>query len=500
MIPRRIFWLLDLIVLALAFFLAYAFVPALRPFLVPGGFLQQHWAQALAIHNAWIGVLPPRSELLWVLCATAPVTLVVLAAVKDYGRLLRQSPARICLGGCLAPLIGLSFGTLVMASLKANPVSRLFLFSFAFFSAAGLILYRLLLRNYFRRRQAAGSYAVNVLLIGLPECIAWMARYFSDNVSQSSYRLIGYLSADQGEAQSAAGGAAAGPQSSPPQLGYAGQLGELLINQPIHEVIAIQPASGGEWVAQVVRDCDYFGIMLRIVPEALLFGERRVLETLYPFEALHLPAVVLTPPHWDSDALFLKRLFDILVAGLFLLLLSPLIGVIALIVKASAPRAPVFYPWHVVGQKGVQFTGYKFRTMVPNADSMKADLLKYNEMSGPVFKMRNDPRVTSVGRILRKFSLDELPQLWSVVKGDMSLVGPRPAGPHELARYEFWHKRKLSIRPGMTCLWQIRGRNGINDFDEWVKLDLEYIDRWSLWLDFKILVSTAWTVIAGTGV
>ena len=300
MIPRRIFWLLDLIILALAFFLAYAFVPTLRPFLVPGGFLQQQWAQALAIHNAWIGVLPPRSELLWVLCATAPVTLAVLAAIKDYGRLLNQSPARIFLGGCLAPLVGLSFGTLVMASLKANPVSRLFLFSFALFSAAGLILYRLLLRNYFRRRQAAGSYAVNVLLIGLPECIAWMARYFSDSVSQSSYRLIGFLSADQGEAQSAVGGPAAGPQSSLPNLGYAGQLGELLINQPIHEVIAIQPASGGEWVAQVVRDCDYFGVMLRIVPEALLFGERRVLETLYPFEALHLPAVVLAPPHWDS--------------------------------------------------------------------------------------------------------------------------------------------------------------------------------------------------------
>ena len=137
---------------------------------------------------------------------------------------------------------------------------------------------------------------------------------------------------------------------------------------------------------------------------------------------------------------------------------------------------------------------------MPNADSRKAELLKYNEMTGPVFKMKNDPRVTPVGHILRKYSLDELPQLWSVLKGDMSLVGPRPAGPHELARYEFWQKRKLSICPGMTCLWQIRGRNAINNFDEWVKMDLEYIDKWSLWLDFKILVGTAWAVIAGTGV
>jgi lipopolysaccharide/colanic/teichoic acid biosynthesis glycosyltransferase len=113
--------------------------------------------------------------------------------------------------------------------------------------------------------------------------------------------------------------------------------------------------------------------------------------------------------------------------------------------------------------------------------------------------MTNDPRVTRVGRVLRKFSLDELPQLWSVVKGDMSLVGPRPAGPHELARYEFWHKRKLSIKPGMTCLWQVRGRNAVNDFDDWVRMDLEYIDNWSLWLDFKILLLTVWTVVRGTG-
>ena len=500
MIPRRIFWLFDLAILALAFLLAYAFVPGLQPFMGPGGLLRSPGLRTLAIPANWNGVLPPRSELLWVLFVTAPVTLAVLGALKDYGRLLSQSRARILLGGCLAPLVGLSFGALVMESLKENPVSRLFLFSFAFFSAVGLILYRLLLRGYFLRRQAAGFYASNVLLVGLPDCIAWMARYFSDNVPQSRYRLTGYLSADQGESESARGAMTQRPQLTPPNLGLVGQLGELLINRPIQEVIAIQPASGGEWIAQVVRDCDYFGILLRIVPEALLFGQRRVLETLYPFEALHLPAVVLTPPHWDSDALFLKRLFDILAAGLLLVLLSPLIGIIALILKLNEPGAPVFYPWHVVGQNGVQFTGYKFRTMVQNVDSMKADLLKYNEMTGPVFKIKNDPRVTPAGRILRKFSLDELPQLWSVLKGEMSLVGQRPAGPHELARYEFWHKRKLSIRPGMTCLWQIRGRNAINNFDEWVKMDLEYIDHWSLWLDFKILAGTAWAVIAGTGV
>jgi lipopolysaccharide/colanic/teichoic acid biosynthesis glycosyltransferase len=116
-----------------------------------------------------------------------------------------------------------------------------------------------------------------------------------------------------------------------------------------------------------------------------------------------------------------------------------------------------------------------------------------------VFKIKNDPRITPLGRILRKFSLNELPQLLSVVKGDMSLVGPRPAGTWEIGEYEDWHKRKLTFRPGMTCLWQVRGRNKISKFDDWVRMDLEYIDNWSLWLDVKILLRTAWVVVAGSG-
>jgi lipopolysaccharide/colanic/teichoic acid biosynthesis glycosyltransferase len=202
---------------------------------------------------------------------------------------------------------------------------------------------------------------------------------------------------------------------------------------------------------------------------------------------------------WDSDALFVKRVFDLVVSGILLVLLSPLFLVVAVVIKITTPKLPVFYPWRVVGQKGVEFTGYKFTTMYPDADERKNDLMDQNEMTGPVFKIKNDPRITPLGRILRKFSINELPQLWSVFKGDMSLVGPRPAFRHELERYEFWHKRKLSVRPGITCLWQVRGRNKISNFDDWVRMDLEYIDNWSLWLDFKILARTAWVVIAGTG-
>jgi lipopolysaccharide/colanic/teichoic acid biosynthesis glycosyltransferase len=249
----------------------------------------------------------------------------------------------------------------------------------------------------------------------------------------------------------------------------------------------------------VIEACDELGILLWIVPEALLLRRSKSLRIWRLPGQFPLPGVLLAPPHWDSSELFFKRLLDLGGSLLLLVFLAPLLGLIALAVKLSDRKAPIFYPWRVIGENGVPFTGYKFRTMVPNADALKADLEKHNEMIGPVFKMTNDPRVTRVGRILRKFSLDELPQLWSVVKGNMSLVGPRPAGPHELARYEFWHKRKLTIKPGMTCLWQVRGRNAVNDFDDWVRMDLEYIDNWSLWLDFKILVMTALAVLKGTG-
>ena len=193
-----------------------------------------------------------------------------------------------------------------------------------------------------------------------------------------------------------------------------------------------------------------------------------------------------------------KRVFDILIAGLGLVILSPLFLVVGLFVKLTSP-GPILYPWDVIGRGGRPFRGYKFRTMVRNADEVKIQLIDKNEMNGPVFKMADDPRITPIGKVLRKYSIDELPQLWSVLKGDMSLVGPRPAGPHEWVAYEPWQRRKLSVTPGITCLWQVSGRNKIKDFDEWVRLDLEYIDNWSLWLDFKILLKTVWVVLRGTG-
>jgi lipopolysaccharide/colanic/teichoic acid biosynthesis glycosyltransferase len=201
------------------------------------------------------------------------------------------------------------------------------------------------------------------------------------------------------------------------------------------------------------------------------------------------------PSAWQ---LGVKRVLDVVVASALLILLAPLLLAIAVAIKLGS-RGPILYRWDVVGQDGRPFTGYKFRTMVENADALKQELWTQNEMQGPVFKIKTDPRVTPLGRVLRKFSLDELPQLWSVLKGDMSLVGPRPPLQSEYAHFTEYQKRKLGFKPGITCLWQVSGRNEIRDFDEWVRLDLEYIENWSLGLDLKILLRTIPAILNGTG-
>lgn len=204
-------------------------------------------------------------------------------------------------------------------------------------------------------------------------------------------------------------------------------------------------------------------------------------------------------PHVSASTSFhvqriAKRLFDVIFSAALLVILSPVLLLIALAIRVSN-GAPVLFEWYVVGENGRTFKSYKFRTMVANAEQMKQELMSRNEMRGPVFKMKDDPRVTRIGRLLRKFSLDELPQLWSVLKGDMSLVGPRPPLLSEYEKFEDWQKRKLAVKPGMTSLWHVSGKP--SDFDTWLRLDFEYIDHWSLWLDFKILLKTGAVVLFG---
>jgi exopolysaccharide biosynthesis polyprenyl glycosylphosphotransferase len=500
MIPRRFFWLFDLLMLGGAFLLTHAVVARLHPLIMPQSLARWPWLAAFGVLPPGVaGPFPSLAQLVWIFIVMTPATLLCLEAFGGYQPIIQQSRTRLILSSLLSPLAALSLVTLVSFAARVPGWSRSFTFSFTALSGLSLLAYRLAVRLYFARRLAAGYYAKNIVFIGLPAALEWMARYFHDNVSPAEYHVSGYLRVDAKQAAPALPLVGNPYPLEMPLLGDVLELGDLLIHRPIHEVVVIQSTGDGDWLQSIIRDCDYFQVTLRIVPEALLAGELRDLHILYRNEPLQLPAVVLKPRHLDSEALFIKRLMDIVVSGTLLVMLSPLFLLVAIAIKVTTPQLPVFYPWYVVGQKGKPFTGYKFTTMVADAEARKAELMSRNEMTGPVFKIKDDPRVTPLGRFLRKYSLNELPQLWSVLKGDMSLVGPRPAGPHELARYEFWHKRKLSIRPGITCLWQVRGRNEISNFDDWVKMDLEYIDNWSLWLDIKILAWTAWTVVAGTG-
>jgi exopolysaccharide biosynthesis polyprenyl glycosylphosphotransferase len=193
-----------------------------------------------------------------------------------------------------------------------------------------------------------------------------------------------------------------------------------------------------------------------------------------------------------------KRVIDMTGAALGLLILGPLVMLpVAVGIRLTSP-GPILFRQKRSGLRGRLFTMYKFRSMVTNAEMLRAELEAFNEMAGPVFKIGDDPRVTPLGRFLRKTSIDELPQLWNVFKGEMSLVGPRPPIPSEVQQYDPWHRRRLSMKPGLTCLWQISGRNKIG-FDQWMKLDLQYIDNWSLWLDLKILARTIPVVLTGLG-
>ncbi len=203
--------------------------------------------------------------------------------------------------------------------------------------------------------------------------------------------------------------------------------------------------------------------------------------------------------HWQSARQrTAKNIIDRIVAAVLLLLLLPFLIVLAAAVKLSS-RGPVLYRWRVVGENGRPFVSYKFRSMVANADELKHSLARRNEMRGPVFKITEDPRITRIGRVLRKYSLDELPQLWSVLTGDMSLVGPRPPLQSEYVHFTDYQKQKLQVKPGLTCLWQVSGRNEVKDLDDWVKLDLMYVQHWSLGLDLKIALRTLPVVFLGKG-
>ena len=248
-------------------------------------------------------------------------------------------------------------------------------------------------------------------------------------------------------------------------------------------------------VEKAIQACELEGVEAWLLAD--FFNTQVSQTTLDEFNGRPILVFRSTPEEsWQRLA---KQTLDILGAGLFLLLFSPFFITFALIIRFTSP-GPVLFRQTRSGLNGRPFTMLKFRSMVTDAEQLKAELQALNEMEGPVFKLTNDPRVTPIGRFLRRWSIDEWPQMINVLLGDMSLVGPRPLPVDEVLRFDdLAHRRRLSVKPGLTCLWQVNGRNEVTDFRDWVRLDLEYIDNWSFWLDLKILARTIPVVLLGTG-
>jgi exopolysaccharide biosynthesis polyprenyl glycosylphosphotransferase len=271
------------------------------------------------------------------------------------------------------------------------------------------------------------------------------------------------------------------------------QLPQLLHSHVVDEVLFAVNREDLAGLEPLMQQCEQEGIHMRMHLDFLPQGFNHV----FVEHLGQIPLLTFASSPQNDFALAFKRMVDMLVAVTALILLSPVFLLLAILIKLTS-RGPVFYRQTRCGLGGRRFRLLKFRSMVANADQLLPQLEKFNELDGPAFKMRNDPRCTRIGRWMRVLSLDELPQLWNVLLGHMSLVGPRPPLPEEVDQYHSWQRRRLRMRPGMTCLWALQGRSQLR-FDNWVRLDLLYIDNWSVWLDFKILLKTIPAVLTGRG-
>lgn len=273
------------------------------------------------------------------------------------------------------------------------------------------------------------------------------------------------------------------------------ELASIIAQQPVDEVFITLPRDQYSHVVDtIVRLCEEQGIIVRL--RADLFKLKIARWQVDEFDGMPIVTIRSGPP--DGWHLLAKRLFDVCASTILLLAMTLIFGIVALLIKLDSP-GPVFFRQERVGLNKRYFRLFKFRTMVEGAEHQQEILESLNEADGPVFKIRHDPRTTHIGKFLRRYSIDEFPQLFNVLKGEMSLVGPRPLPVRDVQRIDAqWHRRRFSVRPGVTCLWQVSGRSDVT-FDDWVRMDLEYIDQWSLSLDMKILMKTVPAVLKGAG-
>jgi exopolysaccharide biosynthesis polyprenyl glycosylphosphotransferase len=376
----------------------------------------------------------------------------------------------------------------VTFALKLEFISRLLLGFYALIDLFLMICFRLVARHFAAplRRSVVGFR--NFLLVGEGPDAAEIARTLEAHDTRGM-RLFGFVhvGAGLGGAKSLRSGLA---KSHPTFTLH--ELPELLRRHVIDEVIFAAAKEELEKLGEIFLICEEEGVKTRILlsffPHAIsrVYLERLGNKPLLTFSA--------TP---EDELLLLKRVLDIVMALIALLVLSPVLLILVVLVKLTS-RGPIFFCQTRCGLGGRKFTLYKFRSMQPDADLHREELQALNDLDGPAFKMKNDPRCTPIGRVMRKLSLDELPQLLNIIKGDMSFVGPRPPILEEVEKYERWQRRRLRMRPGLTCLWALEGRSELS-FRRRMELDLEYIDHWSMMLDWKILLKTIPVVLLGRG-
>jgi exopolysaccharide biosynthesis polyprenyl glycosylphosphotransferase len=382
------------------------------------------------------------------------------------------------------------FGLLSMFAglflLKGEYVSRSFLLAFSVLEFLVLATSRWLLMIGGRWFRARPEYDRHFVIVGATAGAAELASLLEEGES-SGLRLLAFVYTGNEK------------PIPPPGLrkNYSilpmEQLPELLHNHVVDEVLFAVGREDLFKLEPLMQQCEQEGVHMRVQLDFLPQGFSHV----FVEHLAHVPLLTFASTPQNDFALLFKRVLDVTLSALALVVLSPLFLVLALLISLTS-KGPVFYRQTRCGLSGRRFTLLKFRSMVSHADELLPDLEQLNEVDGPVFKMRNDPRCTVVGRWMRPLSLDELPQLWNILRGDMSLVGPRPPLPAEVEHYEPWQRRRLRMRPGLTCLWALEGRSRLQ-FDRWVRLDLIYIDNWSVWLDFKILLKTIPTVLSSRG-
>jgi exopolysaccharide biosynthesis polyprenyl glycosylphosphotransferase len=429
------------------------------------------------------GVTRPEE---WRLLATGLVATLtwwtVVHQLGLYKSLRRKRPEEIIFRFVIAAGVSTAILTIAMF-LTAAPLARRFPLIFGASQMAALGLIRVPVFAGLRKLRRSGRNYRDTLVVGTGARAAMVERTIAGH-PEWGIRIVAFLD-DEGRPPD--------PSLEGYEIKKVIEIPDILKEEAIEDVILACPLSMLPFLRPLVAVCAEAGVPVTLLSD--LFGDN-----LPPPEVSQLgslSALSFAPVHHNELKLSIKRIIDVVGASVLLIATGPIIGIAALFIRWSSP-GPVFFRQRRCGLHGRRFEFLKLRTMYVDADERKLDLVDLNEMDGPVFKIHDDPRITPVGRFLRTFSIDEFPQFWNVLIGDMSLVGPRPPLPNEVDQYSIFERRRISMRPGITCIWQVSGRNEIG-FDDWVKLDLQYIDSWSLTKDLEILLKTVPAVLRGTG-